>query len=146
MIKQTWNIDSEEKVRILNLHESATKNLYLLKEQEIASKDNENAIRSNDKDDKFTYLVFQPQTSRQVSTLNWESPYFIVADDGQNAYVAQVAEKDSKNRPIKFIVELKNEKNIESSSYLSIAKHLCLCARTGFYESESIKRSSAVGH
>ena len=34
MIKQTWNINSEEKLRILNLHESATKNLYLLKEQE----------------------------------------------------------------------------------------------------------------
>jgi hypothetical protein len=33
MIKQTWNINSEEKVRILNLHESATKNLYLVKEQ-----------------------------------------------------------------------------------------------------------------
>jgi len=33
MIKQTWNIDGEEKVRILNLHESATKNLYLLNEQ-----------------------------------------------------------------------------------------------------------------
>ena len=34
MIKQTWNIDGEEKVRILNLHESATKNLYLLNEQD----------------------------------------------------------------------------------------------------------------
>ena len=33
MIKQTWNIGSEEKSRILNLHESATKNLYLIKEQ-----------------------------------------------------------------------------------------------------------------
>jgi hypothetical protein len=33
MIKQTWNIDSEEKSRILNLHESATKNLYIIKEQ-----------------------------------------------------------------------------------------------------------------
>ena len=34
MIKQTWNINSEEKLRILNLHESATKNLYLINEQE----------------------------------------------------------------------------------------------------------------
>jgi len=33
MIKQNWNIDSEEKSRILNLHESATKNLYIIKEQ-----------------------------------------------------------------------------------------------------------------
>jgi hypothetical protein len=33
MIRQTWNIDTEEKLRILNLHESATKNLYLINEQ-----------------------------------------------------------------------------------------------------------------
>lgn len=33
MIKQTWNISDEEKSRILNLHESATKNLYLVNEQ-----------------------------------------------------------------------------------------------------------------
>lgn len=33
MIKQNWNINSEEKLRILNLHESATKNLYLIQEQ-----------------------------------------------------------------------------------------------------------------
>ena len=35
MIKQTWNISNEEKFRILNLHESATKNLYLVNEQKI---------------------------------------------------------------------------------------------------------------
>lgn len=33
MIKQTWNISEDEKNRILNLHESATKNLYIIKEQ-----------------------------------------------------------------------------------------------------------------
>lgn len=33
MIKQTWEINSEERKRILNLHESATKNLYLVVEQ-----------------------------------------------------------------------------------------------------------------
>ena len=35
MIKQTWNIDEDERNRILNLHESATKNLYLIKEQQV---------------------------------------------------------------------------------------------------------------
>lgn len=34
MIKQTWHINFEEKLRILNLHESATKNQYLIIEQE----------------------------------------------------------------------------------------------------------------
>lgn len=37
MIKQTWNIGEEERKRILNLHETATKKLYLLKEQESKS-------------------------------------------------------------------------------------------------------------
>jgi hypothetical protein len=33
MIKQTWDISSEEKLRILNIHEVATKNLYLINEE-----------------------------------------------------------------------------------------------------------------
>lgn len=33
MIKQTWEISDEERNRILSLHESATKNLYLMSEQ-----------------------------------------------------------------------------------------------------------------
>jgi hypothetical protein len=33
MIKQTWNINEEERNRILNLHENATKNQYLMSEQ-----------------------------------------------------------------------------------------------------------------
>ena len=106
MIKQTWNINEDEKLRILNLHESATKNLYLIKEQEILGKDNQNAIRSNDKNDKFTYLVFQPKTSTRVVDIDWNEPYVVVADDERNAYVAQVVETDAKNRPIKFKVEL----------------------------------------
>jgi outer membrane protein OmpA-like peptidoglycan-associated protein len=43
MIKQTWNISEEEKFRILNLHESATKNLYLLKEQVQGGQEGENS-------------------------------------------------------------------------------------------------------
>lgn len=35
MIKQIWGISDDEKNRILNLHESATKNLYLINEQQI---------------------------------------------------------------------------------------------------------------
>lgn len=35
MIRQNWNIGGEEKVRILNLHESATKNLYLSEQTSV---------------------------------------------------------------------------------------------------------------
>jgi hypothetical protein len=123
MIKQNWNINNEERFRILNLHESATKNLYLLKEQEINPEDNENTIRSNDKNDKFTYFLFQPGTSTRVSEFDWNEPYVIIADDEVNAYVAQVAEKDSNNRPIKFKVELNrplpvwNPKNVNGNEF-----------------------------
>jgi hypothetical protein len=34
MIKQTWEVSNEERNRILSLHESATKNLYLMSEQQ----------------------------------------------------------------------------------------------------------------
>lgn len=37
MIKQTWDIDDSERVRILQLHENATKKLYLIKEQKEKS-------------------------------------------------------------------------------------------------------------
>jgi hypothetical protein len=36
MIKQTWEISNEERNRILSLHESATKNFYLVSEQNTA--------------------------------------------------------------------------------------------------------------
>ena len=35
MIKQNWNINEDEKNRILNLHESATKRLYLSEQNEV---------------------------------------------------------------------------------------------------------------
>jgi hypothetical protein len=38
MIKQTWKIEDSEKLRILNLHESATKKQYLFFEQRIETK------------------------------------------------------------------------------------------------------------
>jgi hypothetical protein len=37
MIKQTWEISNEEKNRILSLHESATKNFYLVSEQLVST-------------------------------------------------------------------------------------------------------------
>jgi len=35
MIKQNWNISTDEARRILMMHEGATKNLYLVNEQKI---------------------------------------------------------------------------------------------------------------
>jgi hypothetical protein len=41
MIKQTWEISNEERNRILSLHESATKNLYLMSEQNTNKTEND---------------------------------------------------------------------------------------------------------
>jgi hypothetical protein len=38
MVKQTWDINENERFRILKLHESATKNLYLINEQKVVTK------------------------------------------------------------------------------------------------------------
>jgi hypothetical protein len=40
MIKQTWEVSNEERNRILSLHESATKNFYLVSEQLVSVKQN----------------------------------------------------------------------------------------------------------
>ena len=105
MIKQNWNISKQESLRILSLHESATKKLYLMSEQEIGAKDNENVISSNNKDDKFTYLVFQPETSGAVTQIDWSKFYVVIADDGDNAYVTDIVEKNDKNQPTKFKID-----------------------------------------
>jgi hypothetical protein len=46
MIKQNWSISQEEKNRILNLHESATKNQYLLREETDPNKISFNISKS----------------------------------------------------------------------------------------------------
>jgi hypothetical protein len=48
MIKQTWNISDNEKLRILNLHESATKNHYLINEQQMIRVGEKNTTTSKE--------------------------------------------------------------------------------------------------
>jgi len=50
MIKQTWNIDENERFRILNLHESATKKHYLVKEELLEQSDDEDEMSQSPKD------------------------------------------------------------------------------------------------
>ena len=106
MIKQTWIVNEEEKRRILSLHENATKRQYLMKEQEIGAYNNENIISTGDTNNKFIYLVFQPQSATSVQGIDWESFYVVVAHDGENAYITQVTEKNSEGMPTKYNVEL----------------------------------------
>lgn len=107
MIKQSWNIGEEERKRILNLHETATKKQYLFSEQTISPSENENVLGGNDKNDPYRYLIFQPSTSNRVEAINWEDFYCVVAFNPANntAYVAQPQEENQDGIPTKFKVE-----------------------------------------
>lgn len=103
MIKQSWNMSSEEKLRILNLHESATRNLYLIKEQEVSPQDNENIVYSRDSKDPNRYFIFQPEAVGGVIPIDWNRPYYVIGDNpDEGAFIAEVVEKDSENRPTEF--------------------------------------------
>jgi outer membrane protein OmpA-like peptidoglycan-associated protein len=75
MIKQTWNISEEEKFRILNLHESATKNLYLLKEQVQGGQESENSWELCGK------LIFQSGDD-----------YFVQVGNGEMAQIPKLSQ------------------------------------------------------
>ena len=72
MIKQTWEVSNEERNRILSLHESATKNLYLMSEQNgVESWDLSGYLITKKGDNYFVRVtseqVIQIPTDLQVS-------------------------------------------------------------------------------
>ena len=102
MIKQTWNIGLEERRRILGLHESATKRLYLYNEQSIPNPvqgpGNQNTLLGQD--ENFVYFVSQPSLSVGADYIYWNKAYFVYASDGETSYQCEITEKDEKGRPI----------------------------------------------
>lgn len=102
MIKQSWNIGEEERKRILNLHETATKKLYLIKEQENPVQGPGNTQTAIGKDEEFTYYISQPTMS--VQNIDYKQPYFIYAKGSDNNYICNVTEKDEDGRPTKVEV------------------------------------------
>ena len=70
MIKQTWNICEDEKLRILSLHESATKNFYIIKEQtesQLLKVDFGNLFESGRYDFNTEYLSTVNNKIKQIS-------------------------------------------------------------------------------
>lgn len=73
MIKQTWNINEDEKNRILNLHESATKRLYLSEQDESEDKSYYNVAGMGFKiinNKLFSVSVDEKGNVRPLSNLN----------------------------------------------------------------------------
>jgi len=106
MIKQTWNIGVEEKIRILQLHENATKKLYLVREQgevnPVQGPGTQNVLL--DQDENYAYFLSQPSMSVGSDYVDWNKPYLIYARDMEKSYQCKVTEVDKKNRPIKVEV------------------------------------------
>ena len=70
MIKQNWNICEDEKLRILSLHESATKNFYIIKEQtesQVLKVDFGNLFESGRYDFNPEYLSTVNNKIKQIS-------------------------------------------------------------------------------
>jgi hypothetical protein len=65
MIKQTWEISQEERNRIISLHESATKNLYLVSEQNTAESEKDSI--------SLTKRVEFPSGFHSASAVNLET-------------------------------------------------------------------------
>ena len=76
MIKQTWEISNDERNRILSLHESATKNFYLMSEQDSSVQGVKKVFEI---DENYTYWLSQVSYSRGGGYVDWTKNYFIFA-------------------------------------------------------------------
>ena len=101
MIKQTWEISNEERNRILSLHESATKNLYLMSEQghnPFQGPGSSSYVLDQDQD--YMYFVSQVTYSVTGTRINWQEQYFIYAMDMDgSAFRCEITGKDDKGQP-----------------------------------------------
>jgi hypothetical protein len=74
MIKQTWDISQEERNRIISLHESATKNFYLVSEQLVSVEQNrslDKVISSRDPEIIKTLDAYDLK-SWEKATIRWD--------------------------------------------------------------------------
>lgn len=118
MIKQTWNVDIEEKLRILNLHESATKNLYLTNEQTkivtgIDTKIENKTFPLTKLGDKFGYGEYDsPVVKSELEKLKPQIEGFIKAGDSSN-FVVNISAGESR---------VTNPKGFETTGSLALAR------------------------
>jgi hypothetical protein len=100
MIKQTWEISNEERNRILSLHESATKNLYLMSEQDIFG----GQSTFYDQDKNYRYYISQPTYSVGSDYVDYKKPYFVYAMGTEGSFQCKITSKNEKGQPTGFEV------------------------------------------
>lgn len=118
MIKQTWNIGLEERERILRLHESATKRLYLFNEQApVQGPGSPNTLLSQD--ENFVYFLSQPQKSVQAKSIDFSKNYFVYASDGKTSYQCEILKKDDDGFPMDVkVLKEKPLVNMDNGEFL----------------------------
>lgn len=110
MIKQTWNISADERFRILQLHENATKKLYLLNEQDPPENPYGATPGGTPKtkvgeDDEYVYFLSQPNQSVGADRVDFNKTYYIFAvSKDLTAYLCEITEEDDSGRPKKVKV------------------------------------------
>ena len=117
MIKQNWNIVESEKLRILNLHESATKNLYLSEQTSVVvgtetKTENKNFPITN-LGDKFEFGKYESETvKKSLSDLKPQIEKFI-KDSDSSKFTVNISAGES---------QVTNPKGFEEKGSLALAR------------------------
>lgn len=113
MIRQTWKISDEERNRIISLHESATKNLYILSEQnEVINWDLLGYTVS--KEGERYYVILQPDTSIEIPTVDQLSIQINRSQTDKNKLVY---------RPTELTQNALNVGEVMGRGYLSVGSY-----------------------
>jgi outer membrane protein OmpA-like peptidoglycan-associated protein len=103
MIKQTWEISNEERNRILSLHESATKNFYLMSEQDVVQGPG-GPSTFYDQDENYRYYISQPTYSVGSGYADYKKLYFLYAMGTEGSFQCKITSKNEKGQPTSFEV------------------------------------------
>lgn len=120
MIKQTWNINEDEKNRILNLHESATKNLYLSEQSGqqsggvlTTSKTSQTSFPKQNIGNQFKFGDYQSDTVKNsIASLKPKIEEFI-KNNGGKQFVVNINAGES---------NVTNPKGFEEKGSLALAR------------------------
>jgi len=117
MIKQNWNISTDEAKRILMMHEGATKNLYLVNEQRqevvTTTEKQENKFPLTNLGDKFEYGKYDsPTVKLAIEQLKPQIEEFIKKSDSSN-FTINISAGES---------QVTNPKGFETKGSLALAR------------------------
>jgi hypothetical protein len=112
MIKQTWNINEDEKNRILNLHESATKRMYL-SEQKTTTITSDTSFPIQYIGNKFEYGQYQSdEVKKSIVGLKPKIEEFI-KNSGGKQFIVNITAGES---------NVTNPKGFETKGSLALAR------------------------